>query len=118
VGIQSRSRETSCSIPFLRHLRHAHALGRLVEASGVHLGAKQCYASIVPFVCLETFEDFLGVVKDQAGRIEQKRLVGLDASITPALAGLPFNQQHAVGEVFTESELGFIGDFSFHLFGR
>jgi hypothetical protein len=53
-------------------------------------------------------------VEHQAGRIEYEGGIGLDARIAPPLSVLPFHQQHAVGEVLSETQLGLVLDLILH----
>jgi len=100
----------------LRHFRHAHALCGLVEAAGIHPGTEKGDTAVGPLVSLESLEYFLGVMQYGAGRVHGERTVGLDARIDPPLTALPFDHQHAVGEMLAKAELGFILDLCLHLF--
>lgn len=85
-------------------LWHAEPISRLVKAAGVHLGAKQGYPAVSPFVRLEPLEDLLGVEEDHTRRVKCERLIWLDSGIAPPLPGPPFDQQHPVGEIPAETE--------------
>ena len=56
-------------------------------------------------VCLQTFEDLLGVVQHGCARIQLQRRVRLDATVAPALTLGPAHVGHVVGEDLTECRL-------------
>jgi hypothetical protein len=78
--------------------RHRQALGRIVEAPCVGVGAEQVHAAVVALVGLEALENLLRVMQDGRGRIEREILAGFDARVVPALGLIVADDRHVIGE--------------------
>ena len=86
-------------------LGQVQALGGVLETLGVRVRAEQPGGAVGVAVCLQTFEDLLGVVQHGCARIQLQRRVRLDATVAPALALGPAHVGHVVGEDLTECRL-------------
>ena len=95
----------------LGQLRHRHAVGGVLEAPRIGVGAEQVHAAVVALVGLQPFENFLGVVQDGAGRIEREVGAHLDARLIPAALGLVVaDDRHVIGEDASEAGVDQLGD--------
>ena len=57
-------------------------------------------------VCLEPFEDLLGVVEHGRGGVERERAVGMERAVVPSAVRRPGRRDHVVGEVLSEAGAG------------
>ena len=83
----------------LGNLRHRHAIGGVLEAARIGVGAEQVHAAVVTLVGLQALKNFLGVVQDGAGRIDLEVGACLDLGLVPAALGLIVaDDRHVIGE--------------------
>ena len=91
-------------------LRHAQPLRTSVHADEVVAGTEHRDLAIRVLISLQSLKDALTVMERAAGGIDAEVLIGDDLGLGPtALCRVILHDEHMVGEVFAESELGEIG---------
>ena len=93
----------------LGNLGQAQTLGGLVHPVDVVLDAEQLDGAVGGAVGFQTLEDLLGVVEHLGSGVDLQGAVGNDAGIVPALALVIIHQEHMVGHIFSEHQLGGVG---------
>lgn len=101
-----RSRRTNESKEAQRKTHgKGNAVGTAVEALHVHVGAEETGLAILVLVGLHALEALESVVEDDGGGVELELAVLLDLRGAPALASLPLNDEHVVGEGLAKDEV-------------
>ena len=89
-----------------RNGRDAHTLGRVNHALTVAVGAEKLNLVVSSAVGLQSLEQLLCVVENNAGGVQLEGRIGDDAGIVPALLGIIVHDEHMVGGNLTEAHLG------------
>ena len=87
----------------LRETRHLEALGGVVHALSVHVGAETYDGAVFGGVCLETFENLLTVVENASALGKVNLVIGGKAALVP-FAVFPIGDIAIVGFAVAEIE--------------
>ena len=75
---------------------------------GVAVGAEQLNVAVRGAIGLHALKQLLCVMEHHGGGVHFKAAVGNDAGVKPTLALGVVHNEHMIGELFTEAQLGFV----------
>jgi len=91
-----------------RDLRDAQTVSRILHPLCIAVRAEQLNGIVCGAVSLHALKDLLCVVEHDRRRVQLERSIGDDTGIVPAFALGVVHDEHVVGELLAEAELGLI----------
>ena len=87
---------------------HTHTVSGVIAALGVAVRAEELNLAFCGTICLQTFEDLLGVVEHYRSRIHLEGLIGNDSGVMPAIVRIIVHDKHMVGKFLAEAQFALI----------
>ena len=87
---------------------HTHTVSGVIAALGVAVRAEELNLAFCGTICLQTFEDLLGVVEHYRSRIHLEGLMGNDSGVMPAIVRIIVHDKHMVGKFLAEAQFALI----------
>ena len=88
--------------------RNAHTIAAIHKAMGVAVGAEQLNVAVRGAIGLHALEQLLCIMEDHGSGIQFKAAVGDDSGVKPTLAFGVVHNEHMIGELFAEAQLGLV----------